>query len=49
MFYGKKVFFHTTYGQVVRVWYGQVVYICHIDKDISDDTEQVHNEYIDMS
>ena len=27
----------------------QVVYICHIDKDISDDTEQVHNESIDMT
>ena len=29
--------------------YGKVVYICHIDKEISDDTEQVHNESIDMT
>ena len=29
--------------------YGHVFYICHIDKYISDDTEQVHNEFIDMN
>ena len=23
--------------------------ICHIDKDMSDDTEKVHNESIDMT
>ena len=40
---------HTTYGQAVYMLYGQVVYICHIDKDMSDDTEQVHNESIDMT
>ena len=44
-----KVFVHTTYGQVVYLLYGKVVYIYHIDKDISDDTEQVHNESIDMT
>ena len=31
------------------MWYGQVVYICHIDKDISDYIEQAHNESIDMT
>ena len=44
-----KVFVHTTYGQVVYLLYGKVVYICHIDKDMSYDTEQVHNESIDMT
>ena len=29
--------------------YAKVVYICHIEKDMSDDTEQVHNESIDMN
>ena len=29
--------------------YGKVVYICQIDKDMSYDTEQVHNESIDMT
>ena len=31
--------------------YGKVVYtrIFHIDKNMSDDTEQVHNEAIDMT
>ena len=41
--------FHTTYVQVAYKLYGQPVYICHIDKDISDDMEQVHNESIDMT
>ena len=49
MLYGKKVLVHTTYGKVVYLLYGKFVYICHIDKDISDDTEQVHNESIDMT
>ena len=44
-----KRFVYTKYGQVVYLLYGKVVYICHIDKDISDDTEQVHNESIDMT
>ena len=42
-------FFHTTYVQVVYMSHGKVVYICHIDKYMSDDTEQVHNESIDMT
>ena len=46
MLYGRKVFIHTTYGQVVYMLYGKVVYICHIVKDMSDDTEQVHIESI---
>ena len=30
--------------------YGKFVYIiCHIDKDMPDDTVQVHNESIDMN
>ena len=33
----------------VYMFYVQVVYICHIDKDMSDDTEKVHNESIDMT
>ena len=37
----KKI--HTTYGQGVYMLYGKFVYICHIYKDMSDDTEQVHN------
>ena len=41
MLYVKKVFVHTTYGKVV--------YICHIEIYMSDDTEQVHNESIDMT
>ena len=49
MLYGQKVFVHTTYGQLFYILYGQVVYICHIDKDMSDDTEQVYNESIDMT
>ena len=49
MLYGRKVFFHTTYGKVVNILYWQVVYICHIDKDIPDDTEKVHNESIEMT
>ena len=49
MLYGQKVFVHTTYGQVVYMLYGQVVYICHIDINMSDDTEQVHTECIDMT
>ena len=49
MLYGQKVLVHKTYGQVVYLSNGKVVYICHIDKDISDDTEQVHNESIDMT
>ena len=49
MFYGKKFLVHTTYGKVVYMLYGQVVYIFHIDKDMSDDTEQVHNESIYMT
>ena len=49
MLYGQKVLVHTTYGNVVHLLYGKFVYICHIDKDISDDTEQVHNESIDMT
>ena len=44
-----NVVVHTTYGQVVYLLYGKVVYIYHIVKDISDDTEQVHNESIDMT
>ena len=42
-------FVRTTYEKVVYMLYGQVVYICHIDKDMSDDTEQVYNESIDMT
>ena len=49
MLYGQKVFVHTTYGQVVYMWYENFVYICHIYKGMSDDTEQVHNESIDMT
>ena len=44
-----KIFFHNTYGKFIYMLYEQVVYICHIDKDVSDDTEQVHNVYIDMT
>ena len=47
--YGQKNFVHTTYGQVVYMLYGKVVYIYHINKDMSDDMEQVHNESIDMN
>ena len=49
MLYGQIFFVHTTYGQVVYMLYGQVVYICHIDINMSDDTEQVHTECIDMT
>ena len=49
MLYGPTFFVHTAYGQVVYMLFGKVVYICHIDKDMSDDTEQVHNGYIDMN
>ena len=45
----ENFFVHTTYGQVFYLLYGQVVYICHIDKDMSDDTEKVHNESMDMT
>ena len=31
------------------MWYGNVFYIFHIDKDMADDTKQVHNESIDMT
>ena len=49
MLYGQNVFVHIIYVQVVYILYGEVVYLCHIDKYMSDDTEQVHNEYIDMT
>ena len=29
--------------------YGIIFYLCHKDKYMSDDTEQVHNETIDMN
>ena len=45
----KNVFFHTTYEQLVYMFYGQFVYIFHIDKDMLDDTEQFYNESIDMT
>ena len=45
----KKNSVHTTYGKVVYMCYGQVVCICHIYKDMSCDTEHVHNEYIYMN
>ena len=45
----KKVFVYKTYGQVVYMLHGQVVYICQIEKYISDDMEQVHNKYIDIT
>ena len=48
-FMDQKVFIHTAYVQVVYMLYGKVLYICHIYKDIIDDREQVHNEYIDMT
>ena len=41
MLYGKKGFVNTKFGQVF--------YICHIDKDMSDDMEQVHSESIVMT
>ena len=40
---------HTTYGHVVHMLYVQVVYTCHVYKDISDNTEQAHNKYIDRT
>ena len=43
MLYGKNVYVHTPYVQAVYIMYVKVVYVCHIDKDISDYTEQVHN------
>ena len=49
IFFMKKRFADTTYGQVVYMWSLLVVYICHIDKYISYDTEQVYNEYIYMT
>ena len=49
MLYVQKVFVDTTYGKFVYMWYGQVIYICLMDKDMSDDTEKVHNEYIYMT
>ena len=49
MLYGQFVFVHTTYGKVVYMLYGKVFHIFHIDKYMSDDTEQVHNEYIDTN
>ena len=39
MLYAQKVSVHTTYGQFGYILYVQVVYICHIYKDMSDDTE----------
>ena len=39
MLYGQKQFVHTTYGQVFYMLYGKFVYICHIDKYMSYDTE----------
>ena len=44
-----KKIVHTKCGQVFFMWHGQVVFICHIDKDMSDDTEQVHNESKDIT
>ena len=49
MLYEHNVFFRTTHGQVVYILYGKVVYICHIDKYMSDYMEQVHNESIYMT
>ena len=43
MLYGQFFFVHTAFGQHFYMLYGQVVYIGHIDKDISYDLEQVHN------
>ena len=40
---------HTYEGQcyqVVYMFYGKVVYICHINKDISDDTEQLRRSLL---
>ena len=49
MLYEHNVFVRTTHGQVVYILYVKVVYICHIDKYMSDYMEQVHNESIYMT
>ena len=48
MLYGKNVFVHTTYGKF-PIYCMEKLSIFHIDKDVPDDTEQVHNKYIDMT
>ena len=49
MLYGKQLFPHTTHVQVFYIFYVQVIYIYYIDKNMADDTKQVHNESIDMT
>ena len=40
---------HTTYIKVVNMLYGKVAYMCHTDKNMRYETEQVNNESIYMT
>ena len=48
-FMDKIVFFPYNIWTSCPYMYGQVFYICHVDKYMSDYMEKVHNESIDMT
>ena len=45
----QNVFVRKKYGKVVHMFYGKVVYLCHIDKYMLDEMEQFNNESIHMA